>query len=215
MNKNISSIHLDILDKDRQEILQKILPFTEGFILGGGTALALQLNHRKSFDFDFFSSTPIPKELLEKISRSIKIANVTVDMTGELTFFAEKEIKITFLHYPFESAFPVLELENGLRAFSVPGIAVQKAYTVGRRGEYRDYFDLYTILKNNYISLPELILQTKKVYGNIFEEKLFLQQLVYFDDLLQFDIIPSSPEESVPTPDHVKSFFEELVKEYI
>lgn len=52
-------MHLDILDKPRQELLPKLEKF-QGFVLGGGTALALQLNHRESFDFDFLAKTRFP-----------------------------------------------------------------------------------------------------------------------------------------------------------
>ncbi len=54
MTKNISNLHLELLDNKRQELLEQLIPLTEGFVLGVGTALALQLAHRKSFDFDFF-----------------------------------------------------------------------------------------------------------------------------------------------------------------
>ena len=47
MNKNTLDIHQDVLDKARKDLLEKLLPYTMGFVLGGGTALALQLNHRK------------------------------------------------------------------------------------------------------------------------------------------------------------------------
>lgn len=77
-------------------------------------------------------------------------------------------------------------MENGLTLFSVKDIAIKKAYTIGRGGEYRDYFDLYAILKEKYIGLAEVISTAKKIYGSVFEEKLFLQQLVYLDDLLDF-----------------------------
>lgn len=214
MKKNILNIHLDILDKERQELLNKLLPLTAGFVLGGGTALALQLNHRKSFDFDFFSSSKIAKNFLEKLSMSIVVENIAVDTSDELTFFTEKKIKITFLHYPFGHAFPLIEVLQGLKLFSVKDIAIKKAYTIGRHGEYRDYFDLYFILKEKYIILPELISLTKKIYGNLFSEKNFLAQLVYFEDMLNFDIIFTSSSHT-PQPKEVKQFFEDLTQNYI
>lgn len=207
-------MHLDILDNRRQELLPPLLLYTENFILGGGTGLALQLAHRKSFDFDFFSSSEIPKNLLEKISRSLSIDNIAVDTSDELTFFTKNQIKVTLLYYPFKSAFPIIQKESGLRLFCIQDIALQKAYTIGRRGEYRDYFDLYTILKNGYITLEDLIQKTKKIYGGAFDEKMFLQQLVYFDDMLNFDIIPIS-SDLPPTPKMIKKFLEELVKSYL
>lgn len=101
-----------------------------------------------------------------------------------------------------------------LQLFSVKDIAIKKAHTIGRRGEYRDYFDLYAILKNKYMSLSEVVLWTKKIYGNVFDEKIFLQQLVYFDDLLNFEII-SVNSKPLPKPEEVKDFFEKLTKNYI
>ncbi|MDP2585484.1 MAG: nucleotidyl transferase AbiEii/AbiGii toxin family protein [Candidatus Levybacteria bacterium] len=214
MISSISNIRLELLDKERLEVLQKLIPTTSGFVLGGGTALALQLVHRKSYDFDFFSSSQIPKKLLEKLSAVLPIENIVVDTLDELTFFTTGNIKITFLYYPFKPLFKHIYMEDGLRLFPIKEIALQKAYTIGRRGEYRDYFDLYTILKNGYISLREIIAGAKQIYGSVFDEKLFLEQLVYYGDLLSFDITPVSKIQ-LPTPDKVKQYFESLVKTYI
>lgn len=214
MNNNISKIHLDILDNPRKELLDRIIPLIEGFTLGGGTALALQLNHRKSFDFDFFSQSAIPKNFINKISRLISIENITVDTNDELTFFTKDTIKLTFLYYPFTPNYKNIHIESGLTIFSIKEIALQKAYTIGRRGEYRDYFDLYTILKGNYITLKELIQGAKSVYKSVFDEKMFFEQLVYFGDLTNFDITPAT-EESIPTSDEVKHFFEQVVESCI
>lgn len=214
MNNTISNIHLEILDKERRNLLGTINPFAKGFILGGGTALALQLKHRKSYDFDFFSSQLLAKNLLEQLSQAITISTIAVDSRDELTFFTKDEIKVTFLHYPFGHAFPILKQENGLQIFSIKDIAIKKAYTIGRRGEYRDYFDLYTILKNDHIKLSELISETKKIYKSIFEEKIFLEQLVYFKDLQNFDI-QAIDTDPLPTPKQIETYFNELTKAYI
>ena len=97
---------------------------------------------------------------------------------------------------------------------SVQEIAVQKAYTIGRRGEYRDYFDLYTILQENVMTLNTIIKTAEDKYGNIFNSKLFLEQLVYFDDLLTLEIIPFDSAE-LPHPQEVKAYFEKAVKSYL
>ncbi len=214
MSKNILKLHLDILDKKRQEELQELSPFTKGFVLGGGTALSLQLTHRKSFDFDFFSQSPIPKKLLENISRKLKVDHIVIDTSDELTFFTTDNIKITFLHYPFKVCFKPIKAANNLVLFSVKEIALQKAYTIGRRGEYRDYFDLYTILKNVDINLDELISKAKQEYGSLFDEKMFLGQLVYFGDITNFEVIPVLGKP-IPALDEIKQFFGELVKAYL
>lgn len=214
MNKNISNIRLGLLDKKRQEVLQRLTPSLSNFVLSGGTALAMQLKHRKSFDFDFFSPSQIQKTLLEKLSKDFKIENIIVDTRDELTFFTTEDIKITFLYYPFKPLFAHIKIINKLKIFSVKEIALQKAYTIGRRGEYRDYFDLYAILKNKYTTLEEIINGAKKIYNGAFDEKLFLEQLVYYGDLRSFEIIPISKTPQ-PTPGEINQYFETLVKTYI
>jgi hypothetical protein len=47
-------MHDEVLTKEAREILPLFKQF-EGFYLVGGTALALQIGHRVSVDFDFFS----------------------------------------------------------------------------------------------------------------------------------------------------------------
>ena len=47
--------NLEILPKSQQQLWQQLKPVSElGFVLYGGTAIALQLGHRQSIDFDFF-----------------------------------------------------------------------------------------------------------------------------------------------------------------
>lgn len=215
MNKNTLNLYLDILDRARGNLLQTLIPLTTGFVLGGGTALALQITHRQSFDFDFFSTSPIPKKLLEKFSLNLKIKNIAVDTKDELTFFTADDIKVTLLYYPFKPYNQIFTSKNGLAIFPIEEIALQKAYTIGRRGEYRDYFDLYSILKNNYSSLKQVISEAKKVYGSVFDEKIFLEQLVYFSDLSNFDIIPINKIGSLPNPQDIKQFLQKLVNFYV
>jgi len=210
MNKSISSLHLEILDKKRQDLLKKLIPFANNFVLGGGTALALQIAHRLSFDFDFFSQNEIQKTMLENLKQAVDIKNIAVDTSSELTFFTKDDIKITFLHYQFKPRFEIIKLESGLSIFPVEEIALQKAYAIGRRGEYRDYFDLYTILKNGHISFEEIIKGAKRVYRGAFDEKMLLTQLVYFNDISNFQIYPFS-KTVMPQPEDVKNYFEKLI----
>ena len=55
----MSTLRHEIFDPDRTEIFQKLKPFNRIGVLAGGSALALQLGHRKSFDFDIFISKPL------------------------------------------------------------------------------------------------------------------------------------------------------------
>ena len=119
------------MDKKRQVVLNKLLPFTKDYVLSGGTALALQLSHRKSFDFDFFSTSLIPKNLPEKLSGALPINNIAVDSAEEFTFFTTGSIKITFLYYPFGHLFPIETLANGLKLFGIKDIAIKRPIQSG------------------------------------------------------------------------------------
>lgn len=214
MKLDISKLHLEILDDSRKKLLSEIIPFTQEFILGGGTALGLQIAHRESFDFDFFSEQEIPKDLSEKISRSIEFKEILVQSGDELTFLTRDNVKVSFRYYYFKPYYDSIEVSNGLNLFSIQEIAVKKAYTIGRRGVYRDYFDLYSILNGDYSNLQEIISAAENIYEGLFSSKLFLEQLVYFKDIPDFDIEPVG-DSPIPTRDEVCHYLEEIVSEYL
>lgn len=66
-------ITYNILDKKRISILPFLKHFKDDFYLAGGTALALQIEHRDSVDFDFFGPKNIDtKKLFEEITQIFK-----------------------------------------------------------------------------------------------------------------------------------------------
>lgn len=215
MKKDISRIHYEILDSQKIKILDDLAKLSKNFVLSGGTALALQINHRKSFDLDFFSQKEIPSNLLGKLKNLLKVTTVLVNSPDELSIMVLPEIKISFIYYPFSSNQDLVTIKDNLRIFSVPILAAQKAYTIGRRGTYRDYFDIYAILKDKYLTLEKIIKRAQEIYGEIFNPKLFLEQLVYFDDLTNFEIIPVESSAALPSHDEVKSFLEEETKKIL
>ncbi|KKT45704.1 MAG: hypothetical protein UW36_C0001G0002 [candidate division WWE3 bacterium GW2011_GWA2_44_16] len=65
-------MHEETLYIETQNVLHKLEceELLHSFYLAGGTALALQLGHRKSIDLDFFTSAfPNPQQLLAFIQR--------------------------------------------------------------------------------------------------------------------------------------------------
>ena len=63
-------IKYQVLTKEGLSLLDnlKSAAFLKPFYLAGGTGLALQLGHRKSLDFDFFTSKMFnPKDLIRKL----------------------------------------------------------------------------------------------------------------------------------------------------
>ena len=202
-------MHLEALPKENKDVFKKLSKFSD-FYLAGGTALALQIGHRISIYFDFFNNKEINKNLLNKIKKVFfgRKINISVSNPDELTVFVD-QTKITFLKYPFP---PTLNLINfkGINLLNVKEIAASKAYTVGRRGSFKDYIDLYYIILEKHTDLNKIIRMAEKKYGNEFNSRLFLEQLIYLEDITDEQIIFLKEKTDKKT---LKSFFEDKIRE--
>jgi len=153
------------------------------FRLVGGTALAFQIGHRISVNLDWFGAKPLPKDLLPKLQDFFHGNTIAVDVlkTEELTARING-VQITFFHYPF----PWLDKPvdgGGFNLASIKQIAVMKAQTINRRAAFKDYVDLYFIVRDGHAGLAEILSQAKKLFKEEFSQRLFLEQLVYSEDL--------------------------------
>ena len=177
-----SEIDFSILDQKRTKILHKIFKnFPEGY-LAGGTALALQMKHRYSYDFDIFLSHEIEVSDANKLQSNFNISLTEVNNQDQLSIVDSDGIRISIIHYYFPLILPLIETGE-IRLSSVKDIAADKAYTIGRRAVWRDYVDIFFILKYRVLSLNEIINLTNQKYKTLFNDVLFLSQLSYFEDL--------------------------------
>jgi len=206
----MSSLYFEIFDKPRIDAFRKLSVFKARGILAGGTAVALQLGHRYSYDFDVFTSKKIPKKLLGEIVDVFgdKIEKL-VDQTTELSFLTPGKVKVSFIQFPFPLLHPVVKTKS-LSLFNLKDLASNKAYTIGRRGEYRDYVDMFFLLKSG-LSLKKIIKESKERFFGAFSERLFLEQLVYFDDLedKKVDLLKDNF-----TSEEILEFFQNKVRNY-
>ena len=181
-------MHLEAIPEENKNIFLDLNNFKD-FYLAGGTSLALQIGHRVSVDFDFFSDEEISKNLLFKVKRVFQDNKIVVSVNNsdELTIFVD-DVKLTFLKYPFSVIFDYIKCQS-IKLFNIKEIAASKAYTIGRRGSYKDYIDLYYILFENHSDLNEIIEISEKKYKDEFNSRLFLEQLIYLDDITDEEII--------------------------
>lgn len=150
--------------------------------------MALQINHRVSADFDFFSETKIAQGLFRQIEKKFKTEPITVQVNNpeELTLTIGG-VKLTFLYYPFP-ALGKFAYYQKLKLLNIPEIGAAKAYALGRRATYRDYIDLYFILSEKHTGLAELMALSKKKYQRHFDPRLFLEQLIYLEDVEDLEV---------------------------
>ncbi|MFT4305047.1 MAG: nucleotidyl transferase AbiEii/AbiGii toxin family protein [Candidatus Woesearchaeota archaeon] len=174
-------MYKEILNKKQKEFLPFLKNFSNDFGLVGGTAIALYLGHRRSIDFDLFSLKEINNlKIQKKIINNKKIQTVFIDNKDEYTVLVDA-IKLTFLYFPFKIDFNN-KLDNIIFLPDLETLAALKAYALGRRSKWKDYVDLYFILKSG-ISLNKIIKKANKIFENNFNEKVFRTQLSYFNDI--------------------------------
>lgn len=178
--KNIH-MHKEILTKEQINSLSVVQEFNEDFFLVGGTAIALHLGHRRSVDFDLFTSGDISIEKIRrKILKHSKIERVYEKNETEYTISVDG-VKFTFLSYPY-SVEALLSFENVINVPDLLTLSAMKAYALGRRTKWKDYVDLYYVIKDHY-SITKISEKAKELFGGEFNEKIFREALGYFKDI--------------------------------
>lgn len=174
--------HLEILNRTQRRVLRALAPFAgrRGFYLGGGTALALQLGHRESDDFDWFSSRRVRPELLApELLESVKAVKLRGIELGTLHASASG-VLTSFLEYRYPLLQPLLEVEAlGLRLASLQDIACMKLAAVAQRGSRRDFVDVYALSLE--LGLPRMLALYRRKYGTA-DVGHVLFALAHFDD---------------------------------
>ena len=142
-------MHLKGMTPAAHKVFKVIAPVAvaRGFVLAGGTAVALHLGHRRSEDFDFFTIRPFSPERLHQAIRRLNLeTTVLQEEPGTLTLLADG-VKVSFFHYPYSFLEATVAL-HGVRVAGLVDIASMKLMAMMQRGAKRDYVDLYWILQD-------------------------------------------------------------------
>jgi hypothetical protein len=91
------------------------------------------------------------------------------------------EVKMTFFNYPYPVEHPV-KIKNFISIPELITLSAMKAFALGRRAKWKDYVDLYFILKD-YYTIEEISHKAYAIFGSIYNEKLFREQLAYHNDI--------------------------------
>lgn len=93
-------IHPDILPPPQRAFWDEdVGSLPRGWVLYGGTAIALHLGHRRSLDFDFFSSDPLDRGALRRACPLLTRAKTLQDEPDTLTVVVDKggePLKVSF-----------------------------------------------------------------------------------------------------------------------
>lgn len=174
-------MHSEILNEQQIQLLPLMAQFQREYYLVGGTAIALYIGHRRSIDFDLFKLSAINhKRNLDKIAATSFAHKVTRRVTEQMNLIINN-IKVTFFQYPFLIE-PTMKFEKFFRLPSLLQLASMKAYALGRRSKWKDYVDLYFLLRDHF-TITDITIISTQIYGELYSEKMFRSQLCYFNDI--------------------------------
>jgi len=175
-------MELSILNSRQIKLLKK-LGFLKkyGFYLAGGTALALQINHRTSLDFDFYTKKKFNnKKLLRNLEEYFK--DIKLIQIPEQTLIVKIEgAEVSFFHYPYPLIYPPIPIKEKGFPFIAgkEDIAAMKLIAIIQRGTKRDFVDIYFLMKE--LGLKRIFEIAEKKYPS-FDIYLSLRALAYFED---------------------------------
>lgn len=180
------NFHLEVLPQRQLQLWEKLDPSAAALhdlhlYLAGGTALALQIGHRQSLDFDFFSQQPA---IAETISEWLQqFPDFLVREADAHTLHAEiSGVKVSFIgNYKYPLVAEGLSIGK-IQVASILDIGLMKLLAITHRATFRDYIDLAAIVRD-HVPLAQLLEMSSQKYGAHFNVMMSLKALVSFEDL--------------------------------
>lgn len=182
----MSDLHLSVLPASQRQLWDELSAVPDEFVLYGGTAIALQLGHRQSVDFDFFARTEFdPTDLVEKVSFLSGCEPLQIER-NTLTARVERQgpVLVSFFGVPRLPKLhpPRLLLRPRLRLGHLLELGGMKTMVVQKRAEAKDYLDIHALITLGGFSLAQLLGAGRALYTPSFAPEIALKSLCYFDD---------------------------------
>ncbi len=179
-------IHVGVLPPPQRAFWEEDLAvIPRGWVLYGGTAIALRLGHRQSRDFDFFASDELDRNRLRRSSRLLAEAKTLQDEPNTLTVVAEKNgapIKLSFFGgIDFGRVGEPVRIDGVARIASLLDLLGTKLATVTQRIEARDYVDIAALLDSG-LTINQGVAALLALYGNQASGLQSVKTIAWFKD---------------------------------
>ena len=154
------------------------------YLLVGGTALSLQMGTRQSEDLDFMKWRTSKTEKMEVAWFQIEKELATIGDTQHKDILDIDHVEylvsgVKFSFYACPKYSPVsmpVEYLNNLRLADVKSIGAMKMEVMLRRSNFRDYYDIYSILKSG-VPINDLVSLALTYSGHKLKSKNLLAML--------------------------------------
>lgn len=176
--------HPEVLTRGQAGALRHLGPIlsAEGFYLGGGTAVAIQLGHRRSNDCDWFKDQPVGDALvLASRLRQRGVPLIVQEVAPGTLHGRVGSVRLSCLEYRYPLlGDPVSWADCSCQIASLDDLACMKLAAVAQRGAKKDFVDIYA-LGAKHRPLPDLLQAYRRKYevGDIAH---VIYGLTYFDD---------------------------------
>lgn len=172
--ETVSPLLLNILNR-----LQSF-PELDEFVLVGGTALSLQIGHRRSIDIDLFTVGAFPSETLpDFLSENAFSFHQQSRFKGGLLGHIDT-IKVDFIRH----AYPWVKFPDrieGIRIASLEDIAAMKLNAISGNGtRLKDFVDVAYL--SGYMTLTDMMHWYETKYPGV-NGVMALKSLCYFSDI--------------------------------
>jgi predicted nucleotidyltransferase component of viral defense system len=180
----LMAFHAEVMPDPQQRMLHTAGPLATraGFYLAGGTAIAIQLGHRRSVDLDWFTPGTIPDPM--RLAADIRDAmdDFAVTGTAEGTLHGQAGgVKFSFLEYRYAALVePVEWPEYGCHLAGLEDLACMKLSAIGGRGAKKDFIDVYALGRTRF-TLDEMLGLYRRKFA-VQDVGHILMSLTYFDD---------------------------------
>lgn len=170
--------HPEILPRQQRELWEtRLRAGFAGWVLYGGTALALRLGHRVSVDFDFFSSRPLsPIDFREQQGLEGEILQAG---TNTLTLI-HRGVKLSFFGGLTLGVLQAPDVFEGCAVASLEDLAACKLAALVNRLEVKDYIDVAALVREG-MEMEEMLGCANAVYRGEFPVTTCLKSLTWFE----------------------------------
>jgi hypothetical protein len=179
------SPRLDVLPLAQRAFWDDLGLVPHGFVLYGGTALALRLGHRSSVDFDFFAHDPLDHRALERSIPWLRDSDTLQEEANARTVLVRRPggtVKASlFGNVGFGRVGEPQRTEDGiLRVASLLDLAGTKVKVLLQRVEAKDYLDVAALLDAG-VSLEQVLGAARALFGPSFNPLVAQKTLAYFE----------------------------------
>jgi len=175
--------------------------------LAGGTALALHLGHRISYDLDFFTQEEFDEQML--LPEIEKISSFQLERLAWKTILGKfNSVKFSIFYYKYSLLYSAKKF-GMINITDIRDIAAMKVAAIASRGTKRDFVDLYFICREG-MSLSDIIRVYDEKYRNLAATEIhIMKSLIYFEDA-EPDEMPEMLKKA--SWKDIKKYFEGEVK---